>query len=128
MMDTQLISRLLWKRGRLRRRDRWPRRRLEEHQARALGLLRKHAQARSHFYRRFHRGLTERLLYGLPVLSKEMLMQHFDELVDRLRRELEAQGVIVPPFKVRRVPDVARTALGKAPLIRSATTTQEEAT
>jgi hypothetical protein len=35
--------------------------------------------------------------------------------------------VVVPPFKVRRLPDVARTALGKAPLIRSATTPQEEA-
>jgi phenylacetate-CoA ligase len=81
MVNTRLISKLLWKRGRLRRRDLWPRGRLEAYQARALYLLREHAYARSPFYRRFHRGLTARPLDELPVLSKAVLMEHFDELV-----------------------------------------------
>jgi hypothetical protein len=40
-------------------------------------------------------------------------------LVDSLRRELEAQGALVPPVKVRRVPNIPRTTAGKAPLIKS---------
>jgi hypothetical protein len=40
-------------------------------------------------------------------------------LIDALRRELEAQGVIVPPVKVRRVPTIPRTTVGKAPLIKA---------
>ena len=65
---------------------------------------------------------------GLEVLLSNVREGLADaDLIDRLRRELEAQGVIVPPFKVRRVPEVASTALGKSPLIRSATTPQEEA-
>lgn len=40
-------------------------------------------------------------------------------LVDLLRRELEAQGAIVPPVEVRRVSDIPRTGTGKAPLIKS---------
>ncbi|HEX2729781.1 MAG TPA: hypothetical protein VHM16_08495, partial [Rubrobacteraceae bacterium] len=81
MVNTRLISKLLWKRGRLRRRDHWPRERLDAYQARALYLLREHAYARSPFYRQFHRGLTDRPLDQLPVLSKAALMEHFDELV-----------------------------------------------
>jgi phenylacetate-CoA ligase len=40
-------------------------------------------------------------------------------LVDSLRRELEAQGALVPPVKVRRVPAIPRTTVGKAPLIKA---------
>jgi phenylacetate-coenzyme A ligase PaaK-like adenylate-forming protein len=43
--------------------------------------LREHAYARSPFYGRFHRGLAERSLSKLPILTKEMVMEHFDELV-----------------------------------------------
>ncbi|MBV9156018.1 MAG: hypothetical protein JO097_07130, partial [Acidobacteriaceae bacterium] len=43
--------------------------------------LRRFAYERSPFYRRFHRGLENRPLEDIPVLTKEMLMEHFDELV-----------------------------------------------
>src|SRR5918999_2559696 len=80
-MSTQIILKVLALRHRLRQRDRWTRRQLEEHQDRALRLLREHAYARSPFYGRFHRGLADRPLSELPVLTKEMVMERFDELV-----------------------------------------------
>jgi phenylacetate-CoA ligase len=80
-MSTQIILRVLALRHRLRQRDRWTRRRLEAHQGRALRLLREHAYDRSPFYWRFHKGFTDRPLHDLPVLTKEMVMEHFDELV-----------------------------------------------
>src|SRR5215207_774218 len=80
-MNTRIIVKVLWLRRQLRRRDRWTRRQLEEHQAHALRLLREYAYARSPFYQRVHAGLTDRPLHELPVLSKALLMEHFDELV-----------------------------------------------
>ena len=80
-MSTQIILKVLALRHRLRQRDRWTRPRLEEHQSGALHRLREHAYARSPFYGRFHRGFTDRPLEELPVLTKEMVMEHFDELV-----------------------------------------------
>lgn len=61
--------------------DRWTRQQVEEYQARALQACREYAYAHSPFYQRFHRGLTDRPLQELPVLTKAMLMEHFDELV-----------------------------------------------
>ncbi len=46
-------------------------------------------------------------------------------LIDSLRREIQAQGAIVPPVKVRRVPNILRTTVGKAPLIKSYVRTSE---
>src|ERR671912_619390 len=80
-MSTQIILKVLALRHRLRHRDRWTRRQLEEHQGRALHRMREYAYARSLFYRRFHKGFTDRPLGDLPILTKEMVMEHFDELV-----------------------------------------------
>ena len=80
-MSTRIILKVLWLRRQLRRRDRWTRRQLEDHQAHALHLLREHAYARSPFYRWLHAGLTDRPLQELPVLTKAQVMEHFDELV-----------------------------------------------
>lgn len=80
-MSTQIILKVLALRHRLRQRDSWTRQRLEAHQGRALRLLREHAYDRSPFYWRFHRGFTNRPLEDLPVLTKETVMEHFDELV-----------------------------------------------
>jgi phenylacetate-CoA ligase len=80
-MSTQIILKVLALRHRLRQRDRWTRRQLAEYQGRALHRLREHAYARSPFYGRFHNGFTARPLSELPVLTKEMVMEHFDELV-----------------------------------------------
>jgi phenylacetate-CoA ligase len=57
---------------------------------------------------------------GLTVLLSGVREGFADAtLSDSLRRELVAQGVIVPPVKVRRVQTIPRTAVGKAPLIKS---------
>ena len=61
--------------------DRWTRKPLEEYQARALQVCREYAYARSPFYQRFHQGLMDRPLHELPVLTKAMLMEYFDDLV-----------------------------------------------
>jgi phenylacetate-CoA ligase len=80
-MSTQIILKVLALRHRLRQRDRWTRRQLEDHQRRALHRMREYAYARSLFYKRFHKGFTDRPLGDLPILTKEMVMEHFDELV-----------------------------------------------
>lgn len=74
----------------MRARERWPRSDLEAHQRRELAKLRAFAYRRSGFYRDFHAGLSGRPLQELPVLTKSLLMEHFDEVVtDRaVRRDL----------------------------------------
>jgi len=57
---------------------------------------------------------------GLTVLLSGVREGFADvTLVDTLRRELKAQGAIVPQVEVRRVPNIPRTTVGKAPLIRA---------
>jgi putative adenylate-forming enzyme len=65
----------------LRQREHWSRPQLDAFQAEALQRLRDFAYAHSPFYQRFHQGLFKRPLNELPVLTKSMLMEHFDELV-----------------------------------------------
>jgi putative adenylate-forming enzyme len=70
----------------------WSRHQLSSYQERALQTCREYAYAHSPFYQRFHRGLTERPLHELPVLTKAMMMEHFDELVtDHTIRLQDAQ-------------------------------------
>lgn len=80
-MNTRIILKVLRMRRQLRRRDRWTREQLDAHQTRSLRLLREYAYSRSPFYQRFHKGLEDRPLNQLPVLTKATLMEHFDELV-----------------------------------------------
>lgn len=80
-MDLRLIAKILGTRRRLRSHETWSRADLADHQARALAALRQHAMARSRFFQRFHRGLEQRSLEKLPVLTKAELMRSFDELV-----------------------------------------------
>jgi phenylacetate-CoA ligase len=57
---------------------------------------------------------------GLTVLLSGVREGFADAtLIDSLRRELAAQGAIVPLVRVRRVPNIPRTTVGKAPLIKS---------
>ncbi len=79
-MDLWMISRVLWLRRALRRRERWSPARLREHQQRELAALRGFASTRSPFYRRFHAGLDGAPLEALPVLTKATLMDNFDQL------------------------------------------------
>jgi len=79
-MDLWMISRVLWLRRALRRRERWSPARLREHQQRELAAVRGFASTRSPFYRRFHAGLDGAPLEALPVLTKATLMDNFDQL------------------------------------------------
>jgi len=72
---------LLAERRRLRAREHWTRKALEDHQADALRLVREYAYTHSPFYQRFHQGLYDTPLTELPVLTKGMVMDHFDDLV-----------------------------------------------
>lgn len=86
-----MIIELLAKRRQLRAREHWSRERLESYQNEAVRALRQYAYARSPFYQRLHNGVFGAPLLKLPVLSKEMLMDHFDELVtDRAIRAWDA--------------------------------------
>lgn len=80
-MNPQLLLDILWKRRWLRQHDRWSRERLLVHQNQGLQTLRDYAYTYSPFYQRFHKGLENRPLSELPVLTKATLMDHFDELV-----------------------------------------------
>ncbi len=80
-MDIQIVLSVLAEMRRLRPRDHWTRQQLEAHQADALRDLRGYAYAHSPFYQQLHQGLYNAPLHELPVLTKAMLMEHFDELV-----------------------------------------------
>ena len=91
-MNAGDAARLLQHRVQLANRDRWSPRQLRDHQTLALAALRSHVYARSPFYQKFHRGLTDRPLEELPVLTKTALMENFDQLVTNpaiRRRDVE---------------------------------------
>ncbi len=86
-MDIQLLLKLMNALEQMRQHERWTRSQLEVYQAGSLRHLREFAYEHSPFYQRFHKGLTDRPLQELPVLTKAMVMENFDELVtDRIVR------------------------------------------
>ncbi|MEO8611046.1 MAG: F510_1955 family glycosylhydrolase [Chloroflexota bacterium] len=80
-MNIQTVLRLLINSHQLRGRDRWTHPQLEAYQTHALEDLRTFVYQRSPFYQRFHKGLFDRPLHELPILTKKIMMEHFDELV-----------------------------------------------
>lgn len=80
-MDLQILIKLMRKLAQLRQHERWTRAQLEAYQAEALQRLRAHAYTRSPFYQRLHQGRYDRPLDELPVLTKALVMEHFDDLV-----------------------------------------------
>jgi phenylacetate-CoA ligase len=64
-----------------RKHEGWTRQQLQAYQKVALHRLREYAYARSPFYQDFHKGKWEHPLQELPVLTKAMMMEHFDDLV-----------------------------------------------
>ncbi len=80
-MDISIMFKVLNTLERLRQHERWTRQQLETYQAEALRRLREYAYNHSPFYQRFHRGLTDRPLSELPVLTKALMMEHFDDVV-----------------------------------------------
>ncbi|GAB4577464.1 MAG: phenylacetate--CoA ligase family protein [Anaerolineales bacterium] len=88
-MKIQIMLKLFQTLKELRKHERWNRQQLEAHQAKALQDLRQYAYERSPFYQKFHKGLTSHSLRELPVLTKAMMMEQFDELVTDRALHLE---------------------------------------
>lgn len=80
-MNIQTVWSMFTTLNQLRQRERWTRQQLEAYQAHALHDLRKYVYEHSPFYQQFHRGLMDRPLHELPVLTKAMMMEHFDDLI-----------------------------------------------
>jgi phenylacetate-CoA ligase len=80
-MNIRLLIKVLRTLKQLSEHESWTRPQLLEYQTEALQQLREYAYAHSAFYQRFHHGLFDRPLQDLPVLTKSMMMENFDELV-----------------------------------------------
>jgi len=106
-MNIQIMLKLLHTLEQLQKHESWTRQQLESYQAEALHQLRQYAYERSPFYQNFHKGLTGRPLHELPVLTKSIMMEHFDELVTDRSLHLEevrafaAQGEAGQRYKNR---------------------------
>lgn len=103
-MNPAVLARVLWSLRQQRRRESWPRARILAYQNAALGQLRAHALARSPFYRRLHGNLHDRPLHELPIVTKAMLMEHFDEAVtDRTLHLHDVEAHAMGPHAARRL-------------------------
>lgn len=80
-MNIYTTLRILHALENLHQHEHWTRSQVEAYQTQALHVLRKYAYAHSRFYQQFHNGLFDRPLQELPVLTKSMMMEHFDTLV-----------------------------------------------
>ena len=80
-MDLGMMLKVLHTLEQLRKHERWTRQQLEAYQAEQLRRQRAYAYAHSPFYRQFHKGLDGHPLHELPILTKALLMDHFDDLV-----------------------------------------------
>jgi phenylacetate-CoA ligase len=91
-MDIQIVLSVLAEMRQFRLRDHWTRQQLQSYQTDALRNLREYVYAHSPFYQQFHKGLYDAPLHKLPVLTKAMMMEHFDDLVtDRAIRLQEVK-------------------------------------
>ena len=73
--------RVLWRRRVQERSCAWTKPELERHQQERCAALRRFAVDRSPFYKTFHSGMANRPLRELPILTKAILMENFDDLV-----------------------------------------------
>ena len=79
-IDLLLMTRLLVTRERVRRRDRWSRPQLLAYQQSALRRLLRHAATSSPYYRTLLSRGEDTPLTDMPVLTKNALMDHWDEI------------------------------------------------
>ncbi len=89
-MNISIMLRVMHNLEQLRQHERWTRQQLEAYQVESLHRLREYAYAHSPFYQKFHQGLFDRPLSELPVLTKAMMTEHFDDLVTDRSLRLEA--------------------------------------
>lgn len=71
----------------------WTRDQLERYQQHRFHTLRAYTYRNSPFYQRFHHGLFDKPLEELPVLTKSLVMENFDDLVtDRIVKLDDVRG------------------------------------
>lgn len=87
-MRIATLLRILVERHRLRRHERWTRAELDAHQQAAVSELRHFAVRRSPFYAELHRGLQNRPLSELPIVTKKALLSAYDRAVTDPRLRL----------------------------------------
>lgn len=90
MLDVGLTLQVLLKLREWRQHEHWSRPQLATYQAAALQQMREYAYLHSRFYQQFHKGLFQSPLQELPILTKAMMTEHFDELVTDPTIHLEA--------------------------------------
>jgi len=88
-MNIRIMLNLLHSLEQQRQREKWTRQQLQIYQEESLRRLRKYAYEKSPFYQDFHKGMTNRPLQELPVLTKAIMMENFDELVTDRSLHLE---------------------------------------
>lgn len=81
MSNIGILLRSLWKLRALRSHDQWTRMQLLTYQKNSLKQLRQFTYQRSPFYQKLHQGLEHAPLAALPVVTKAMLMEHFNIIV-----------------------------------------------
>ena len=80
-MNIPILLGLLYQLEKLHQHESWSRTKLEKFQQDAVLRLRNHAYKYSNFYQKFHKGFENCSLSELPILTKSMMMDNFDELV-----------------------------------------------
>jgi phenylacetate-CoA ligase len=81
MLLNRVLQMLALLRNESSRRDHWSREQLQSHQQKSLAELRRYVYSRSPFYREHHKGLYNAPLHELPVTTKPLVMENFDDLV-----------------------------------------------
>jgi len=90
-----LLGKVLERRRELEQSNSWTHEQLVAHQRAAVAELRRFAMERSPFYARFHRGMEGRQLDELPVVTKRIMMESFDDLVtDRSVRLADVEAFL----------------------------------
>jgi phenylacetate-CoA ligase len=80
-MKVILLLKALMKMKEMRKRDSWTRETLLAFRNKQLEEIRKYAYTHSSFYKEFHKDLYDAPVSELPVLTKTLMMQRFDDLV-----------------------------------------------
>jgi len=102
LQEFSTIVHVLGELRRLRSHDRWNANQLLEYQEQSFAALRQFAYKNSPFYQKFHKGLEKASLKDLPVLTKSMIMDNFNDFVtDRTLRLEEVRAHVAAGSKGR---------------------------
>ncbi len=80
-MNLFTVLRMLSTLRQLRQHEGWSRQQIETYQLQRLAALRTYTYRNSPFYQHFHAGMFDKPLHELPVLTKQLMMEKFDDLV-----------------------------------------------